>query len=460
MSGELKRGVGQIGRMGAIVLGLLWCCGAASAATVAGRATDSGLNALTGTIRFVPLSTPQALGTNTVWDVPSAVPVTNGTFSVSLVGGLYRTETGPWGRSVRILVPPDDTNVYQFNYVASLATNLGTFVWTNPPGVVTNLTALTNAAGNAALFFSGAGAFWWFFDLIGRTNSDVAMGMLTADRVSVAGGGVQLNPATNPDGVTASGDVRANALKSGKLIQVLGPATNQWMLLTNGSLVIPPFSFPNEAVGADGLSGGIFFADAGTTLGNPFPQQAHYILNLVSRSPSGLGELLISHQDIALEPQVNGQIILGNDGTSGGIVRIRADSAFGQSLQVNVAGHSQPLVFEAATKDSGNAQHWVYPSIMAFHALDMTDGYAGDPASRDGSHSLGELAFFTATPWPTAPNGALTGGVEMGRMLTNGWRLWGKVTLTNLDAGGLTTNYAVPGGATFFITNGLIMKVQ
>lgn len=135
---------------------VLWSCGPAQGADVEGNGVDVGLSGLSGRISFVPLSTPMALGTNTVWDVPKTVMVTNGPFRVSLVGGRYRTEAGPWGKSVFILVPPNDTNVYQFNQVAGFATNLGSFIWTNPfptisgfvrPG--TNVVFGTNNAGGA-----------------------------------------------------------------------------------------------------------------------------------------------------------------------------------------------------------------------------------------------------------------------------------------------------------------------
>jgi hypothetical protein len=48
----------------------------------------------------------------------------------------------------KILVPPYDTNTYSFNYVANLATNLGTFVWTNTYGIAagTNIVIQTNGA--------------------------------------------------------------------------------------------------------------------------------------------------------------------------------------------------------------------------------------------------------------------------------------------------------------------------
>src|SRR5439155_11114645 len=118
-----------------------------------------------------------------------------------------------------------------------------------------------------------------------------------------------------------------------------------WLMLSNGSIWLPPFTFPTED-GGDSQRGGIYFAAAGET--GPVWYNPHYILNLVNRGANG-GQLLLSHQSIALEEQAGGEIILGNDGTAGGLIRIRYDDAFGHKLFVGQAGHSHPLLFEART---------------------------------------------------------------------------------------------------------------
>src|SRR5258708_1177885 len=112
-------------------------------------------------------------------------------------------------------------------------------------------------------------------------------------------------------------------------IKVLGEGTNNWLILSNGSIVIPPFEFPNEALGADEARGGIWFSGGGSS---GFDQGAGgAILNLVHRGANG-GQLLISHRNICLEEQDGGAIVLGNDGSSGGSVIIRYDDHFGMDL--------------------------------------------------------------------------------------------------------------------------------
>ncbi len=112
---------------------------AASGATVVGELRTSVQGPAGSVVRFYPESTPQALGNVTIVDVPHAAYVSNGLFGASnLVGGIYTTDFGPWCKRIRILVPPDDTNVYQFNYCAGLATNLGTFGWTNFVGLISS----------------------------------------------------------------------------------------------------------------------------------------------------------------------------------------------------------------------------------------------------------------------------------------------------------------------------------
>lgn len=122
------------------------------AATVNGSLQDVGASPLTPKVTFTPLSTPLASGTNTLLDTPKTATVsTNGTFSLSLYGGLYSVGFGNYSRAFRILVPPDDTNAYTLNEVAALATNVGQFTFTNPLPVAvaagTNIVVVTNGSG-------------------------------------------------------------------------------------------------------------------------------------------------------------------------------------------------------------------------------------------------------------------------------------------------------------------------
>jgi len=128
----------------------------AGAATIVGNLMDIYGGGIDRTIKISPKSTPQAVvynGTNyTVMDLAKTVSSTNSVFSVNLLGGIYNVDFGTVNGVAtpvtKILVPPYDTNTYAFNYVANLATNLGTFVWTNTYGIAagTNIVIQTNGA--------------------------------------------------------------------------------------------------------------------------------------------------------------------------------------------------------------------------------------------------------------------------------------------------------------------------
>jgi hypothetical protein len=106
---------------------------------------------------------------------------TNGGWRTDLPGGLWRTDFGPFGPRVLMLVPPDDTNVYQFNDLAALATNLPTFLWTNFVGRIFggvlpggNVTVVTNNAGQAnesVTLTAGAGSQQTNWSVASVTNA-------------------------------------------------------------------------------------------------------------------------------------------------------------------------------------------------------------------------------------------------------------------------------------------------
>lgn len=137
----------------------------AGAATIVGNLMDIYGGGIDRTIKISPKSTPQAViynGTNyTVMDLAKTVSSTNSIFAVVLLGGIYNVDFGTVNGVAtpvtKILVPPYDTNTYSFNYVANLATNLGTFVWTNSYGIAagTNIVITTNGA---LLVINSAGA--------------------------------------------------------------------------------------------------------------------------------------------------------------------------------------------------------------------------------------------------------------------------------------------------------------
>lgn len=124
-----------------------FCLGAAGlvspapAATVTGNLRDIKGNPVAVKPLFVPQSTPMASNAWTVLDVPREATTSNGVFSMSLVGGFYKVQFGPFSKSFQIFVPLD-TNTYQLNYCASLVpSNTVFFTWDT----------LTNYAGGGLL---------------------------------------------------------------------------------------------------------------------------------------------------------------------------------------------------------------------------------------------------------------------------------------------------------------------
>lgn len=159
-----------------------------------------------------------ANGTNTVLPLKLTVNVTNGLFEQSLEGWLYRiVPPGDVCPAIRIVVPPNDTNVFELNYLAGLATNLASFRWTNTLGRISSrvlvgsgLTAVTNSPGEAgeSLELSGGGGFG---------SGDVELGPMAT--LNVPGGDI---------------DVGGNAFVAG-----IVRAGTGWMLATNS-----PASWP------------------------------------------------------------------------------------------------------------------------------------------------------------------------------------------------------------------------
>src|ERR1019366_1489225 len=110
------------------------CC-ASDTITVIGNnriANGQPYSGKLGKLQFTPLSCPQAIWTNTYWPQAVAVNLTNGPYSVSLIGGWYDTGILPETTQVRIFVDPAATNSVQFNDCALLATNTSFFFITNP----------------------------------------------------------------------------------------------------------------------------------------------------------------------------------------------------------------------------------------------------------------------------------------------------------------------------------------
>lgn len=135
-----------------LILSLL--TSAATAATVTGNIYDITGQTLKISPLFKPLATPVPWNTNgIVLDVARSARSTNGAFSIYLVGGFYSADWQGYATPVKILVPPNDTNVYTFNYCAQLATNV-MFNWSIDVGTISSkvrrgsgLTIVTNNAG-------------------------------------------------------------------------------------------------------------------------------------------------------------------------------------------------------------------------------------------------------------------------------------------------------------------------
>ena len=188
----------------------------AGAATIVGNLMDIYGGGIDRTIKISPKSTPQAViynGTNyTVMDLAKTVSSTNSVFAVVLLGGIYNVDFGTVNGVAtpvtKILVPPYDTNTYSFNYVANLATNLGTFVWTNSYGIAagTNIVITTNGALLVINASAPAAAVPTNFASITVTN-DINRGNAsdTGKSLNISlGGSAATSPGSGGDGGTVN----------------------------------------------------------------------------------------------------------------------------------------------------------------------------------------------------------------------------------------------------------------
>ncbi len=232
---------------------------------------------------------------------------------------------------------------------------------------------------------------------------------------------------------------------TGPALKLVGQGTNNWIIISNGAIFLPPFALPNEEDGADAIRGGIYFASAGNT--GPNIGNNHYILNLVHRGTPG-GQLLLSHDNIVLEENL-GLITLGNDGNDGGAILIRYDDAFGTHVSQGQKGHAKPLIFSARTKDAAGTLYSAYAAIVAFHG--------GTPVNYPGGYALGtgglaELHFYSKSPDPVVGGLDETNAKEMGRMETNGWNFKGTMTYQKSTVSVNTgTNYVLDFGTNHYI---------
>ena len=227
------------------------------AATVTNLMWDISGNPLDRTVKFYPQSTPQSLtwnGTNvTVMDVQKTVTSTNGAWALKFVGGFYLADFGTVNNGIKtapvlFLVPPNDTNIYDFNYCANLATNLGTFFWTNSFYTVTNLAgnALVQVT-NIAQSVGGGG---------GGSNPNALTNAFGTNGAAVAVVGNQLAVPTNyvnladSRAVTLAGSFAGNHTGNGNgltnipLVSITG-AGNAASVNTNTILAMTGWTFTN-----------------------------------------------------------------------------------------------------------------------------------------------------------------------------------------------------------------------
>ena len=135
----MKMNLARTHAIAGVLLSLLLTIAPAFSATVTGSLIDQFGNRTDGRIKFAPLSNPQDIvwnGTNyTTTAVGSQPATTNGSFTVSIVGGgMFRlTSTLNSGFVTDLgngLVPPDSGS-YTLQQIRAFATNSTTFVWTN-----------------------------------------------------------------------------------------------------------------------------------------------------------------------------------------------------------------------------------------------------------------------------------------------------------------------------------------
>src|SRR5207247_2181356 len=109
-----------------------------------------------------------------------------------------------------------------------------------------------NTITNAANSFAGNGAGLTSLNADNLTSGTIPDARLSANVALLSG----------PQ--TLSGDETTAAS-----LRLEGPGTNNWLMLSNGSIWLPPFALPGEEQQADGQRGGIFFGSAGDLGPNP-----------------------------------------------------------------------------------------------------------------------------------------------------------------------------------------------
>ena len=117
-------------------------------------------------IQFVPLGTPQTIGTNVYWPKTAYAAVTNSFFTTPLIQGFYNASPvnvstfGPRPKSILIYASDSTSNVWRFTDCANIACLLQSYISTNGFGgvVLTNdarALVLTNPANQFAGTFTG-----------------------------------------------------------------------------------------------------------------------------------------------------------------------------------------------------------------------------------------------------------------------------------------------------------------
>jgi hypothetical protein len=119
--------------IGSLLLILSACLAArvTSAATITGSILNTSGNAYATNALFAPLSTPLAIGANTIASTSTnVVAAADGSFSVSLKQGNYLVTLGNLRRDSFVISVPGDTSTYNLN---TLITNGLTFTYSYSP---------------------------------------------------------------------------------------------------------------------------------------------------------------------------------------------------------------------------------------------------------------------------------------------------------------------------------------
>lgn len=435
----------------------------AGAATIVGNLMDIYGGGIDRTIKISPKSTPQAViynGTNyTVMDLAKTVSSTNSIFAVVLLGGIYNVDFGTVNGMAtpvtKILVPPYDTNTYSFNYVANLATNLGTFVWTNSYGIAagTNIVITTNGALLVINASAPAAAVPTNFSSITVTN-DINRGDAsdTGKSLNISlGGSAAISPGIGGDGGTvniASG-VNGNGLAglggNGGTVTIAQGGTSGLNAVSggNGGTVNIANASPK------GTAGTVNIATNGSTYVGNFTVKSNAIVNGIIANDSGdlnisqnlggnTGRNINIQADDSLDSSAGGVAILGgnaSDSNGGGIlIKAGNGTSIGGDVTISAGTNStEPNTANSISLKSYSAGYGISGQIdIAGKTIFSSNVYFGSNlyVTNHAYDASGNLLDPEANEYVTAS--------YVASLLTSGQFLYGS---TNAILAGITNSY-------------------